>query len=382
LNIAHLCLSCFYIDDFGYQENELVSCHVEAGHNVLVIASTEMYGKDMRLTYVAPSVYMGSDGAQVMRLPYRRWLPHAIMKKLRIHPGVYEILCSFRPDVILFHGLCGWELRAATKYARENSKVRFFIDSHEDKNNSARTWLSKYLLHRLYYRWIVQQCLKHVRKVLCVSLDTMDFARQMYGIPEHLLEFYPLGGYAFDDQEYLARRERGRRDAEVSSDRIMFVQTGKMGRRKRIVESLDAFAATPGDALRFVLAGAFDPEIEQQVQKRISSDPRVKFLGWRSAEQLKDLLCAADVYVQPGTQSATMQMSLCARCPVVLEDVFSHHPFVEKNGWLIRHASELQAIFTTIRDDPSMLGEMSTNSFEIAHRLLDYRSLAARLLSQ
>ena len=41
MKIAHICLSCFYIDGFSYQENELVRQNVSDGHDVLVITSTE-----------------------------------------------------------------------------------------------------------------------------------------------------------------------------------------------------------------------------------------------------------------------------------------------------------------------------------------------------
>ena len=65
MKIAHVCLSNFYIDRVGYQENELVRQHVEDGHDVVVIASTETYAADGTLTYVAPSTYCGGEGAQV-----------------------------------------------------------------------------------------------------------------------------------------------------------------------------------------------------------------------------------------------------------------------------------------------------------------------------
>ena len=41
MKIIHLCLSCFYIDNYRYQENELVREHVTDGHEVLVVASTD-----------------------------------------------------------------------------------------------------------------------------------------------------------------------------------------------------------------------------------------------------------------------------------------------------------------------------------------------------
>jgi hypothetical protein len=380
VNIAHLCLSCFYIDGFGYQENELVRQHVIDGHDVTVVASTENFDADRRRTYVEPSTYMGKDGAKVIRLPYRKFLPRKIMRKLRPHPGVFRLLEEIDPDVILFHGLCGWELFAVARYKRKYPRVKLYIDSHEDSNNSARNFVSKYLLHRLYYASIIKRCRKYAEKILCVSIETMDFVEETYGVPRAELEFYPLGGRVFDDAEYQARRKRGRISAGVTDGQVMLLQSGKMGPRKKVLESLRAFIRTEGNHLRFILAGAFDEELRKEAEALIATGTRISFLGWKDADELGDLLCAADVYVQPGTQSATMQMSLCARCPVVLDDVPSHIPFVEGNGWLLKKTDDLLAVFRAISVNPDALAPMSAQSLRIASRLLDYRALAARIL--
>jgi glycosyltransferase involved in cell wall biosynthesis len=323
---------------------------------------------------------MGQDGAQVIRLPYRGFLPLKLMRKLRLHPGVHDLLNKIKPDVVLFHGLCGWELHAVARYKRENPEARLYVDSHEDQNNSARSFVSRNLLHRIYYAWIVRRCRHYFDKILCVSLETMEFVRQIYGVPPSELEFYPLGGRVFDDLEYADRRGRGRHVAGVDDKQVMLLQTGKMGRRKKVLESLRSFAQAPGSHLRFILVGSLDEEIRSEVEQLIASDARVRFLGWRAAEELNDLLCAADVYVQPGTQSATMQMGLCARCPVILDDVPSHKPFVDGNGWLVRSADELAAAFRQVEADPVALDAMSGRSLAIAAKLLDYRTLAARVL--
>ena len=191
MRIVHLCLSCFYVDGYAYQENELVRQHVEDGHEVTVIASMENIGSDCRLIYVEPADYLGQDGARVIRLPYRRWLPHKVMRKLRLHPGVFKLLCQLNPEVILFHGLCGWELHAVARYKRENPSVRLYVDSHEDHNNSARNFVSRHLLHRLYYAWIIRRCWRWFDKVLCISIETMVFVAGTYRVPRDQLEFYP-----------------------------------------------------------------------------------------------------------------------------------------------------------------------------------------------
>lgn len=378
MRIAHLCLSCFYIDGHGYQENDLVRQHVRDGHDVLVLASTETFTHDGKLTYVPPADYAGADGARVIRLPYRRWLPHALMRKLRINAGVEAALETFRPDAILFHGTCGWELRTAARYVSRHPEVIFYIDSHEDWNNSARGAVSRELLHRRYYGPILRSVLPQVRKILCVTLESIDFVHDLYGVPGDRLEFYPLGGYPIDDAEYAERRDRERQALGLPPDAIAIVQSGKQTRRKKLLESLRAFTACPDPRLRFLIAGLLSEDIKAEAEALIAADARIRFLGWKSREQLTDLLCAADVYLQPGTQSATMQHSLCCRCAVILDDVPAHVAYKSSNGWFLNCEGDLDAALAAI---PSAdLTAMKAGSSRLATELLDYRLLSRRVL--
>ena len=379
MKIVHLCVSCFYIDGFAYQENELAAQNVLDGHDVVVIASTETYGADRRITYLKPGKYIGTDGAKVIRLPYRKFLPQVMMRKLRIHPGVYELLEEEAPDVILFHGLCGWELTAVARYKRSHPATKFYVDSHEDLNNSARTFISKYLLHLGFYRSIVLRCLDDIEKILCISVDTINFVRDFYGLPQAKIEFFPLGGRIYSDDEFSEARLKTRKCYDVRSDEVVFIQSGKIDRTKKLLEALHSFAAIEGSHFRFLIVGHLQDDIVEEVQALVRKDDRIRFLGWKTPDELRDLLCAADVYVQPGTQSATMQMSLCCRCAVILDDVPSHRPFMNDNGWLVGRDLSLDEAFRLAADSAGRLPLMSRNSAAVASRLLDYKSLAARL---
>ena len=379
MKIIHLCLSCFYIDGYAYQENELVAQHVADGHEVMDVATTESYDHDRRLTYLRPADYIGSDGARVIRLPYRKGLPHAVMRKLRMHPNVYDLLEREQPDTILFHGLCGWELLAAAKYKRAHPGTKLYVDSHEDFNNSARSFISRHFLHLAFYRRIVHSSLNSIEKILCVSVDTINFVRDFYRVPPSLLEFFPLGGKTFDDTTYAAVRSQARSNYCVQPREIVFVQSGKLDRSKKILEALRAFISVQDDRFRFIIAGHFSDEIKVEAIALIASDTRITFVGWISPSELRSLLCAADVYVQPGSQSATMQMSLCCRCAAIIVDVPSHAPFLDRNGWALSDKFGLTDGFRAA----SALGEglqiMSAQSAKVAHELLDYRILAHRL---
>jgi len=380
LKILHVALSNFYLDGMTYQENELVRCHVEAGHEVRVLASTETLGPDKKLTYCEPSEYVGTDGAKVTRIRYRPLIPGKLARKLRIHPGVRAFLEDFGPDVIIFHSLCGWELTTVSRYARDHPEVEFHVDSHEDHNNSARNWISRRLLHGLYYRTIIRSSLSPTQPILCISTETQDFVERVYGIDRKRLMFFPLGGRILGDIEYNRRRTTKREYLRLNPNQLLIVQAGKMGIRKKLLENLRAFSSVPGLDSRLVLAGTLADEIQIEARDLIDADDRISFDGWAESDELLDLLCAADLYVQPGTQSATMQLALCARCAVALDDVPSHDPYMNNNGWLLNDSVRLESVYWEMNASPTKLLSMAARSLAIAQKMLDYDQLARDLL--
>lgn len=358
----------------------LIKQHVKAGHKVKVLASTEVFDEQKKLIYTTPRTYVGAEGAEITRIGYASFLPHKIMKKLRIHNGVYQFLTDFSPDVIMFHSMCGWELRTVCRYAKDNSNVKLYMDSHEDLNNSARSFISKHFLHGLYYRPIAKKASGYARKVLCISLETMTFMNDFYGINKDKLEFYPLGGEIKSDLEYRFNRKITRDKLKINHEQIVFFQSGKLTKRKKLIESVKAFIEVKDDKFIFLIAGLLDPDVDIEVRDLIDTDCRIKYLGWQNPSEIENLLDATDVYLQPGTQSVTMQASLCARCTVVIDDVVSHEPYLKSNGWFANDSSSIKLALKDISDNPCKLTQMSKKSFEIAKSILDYEKLAARIL--
>lgn len=381
MKILHICLSNFYIDDLSYQENMLVREHVQAGHEVKILASTEVFDKDKKLTYEKPSTYTCAEGAEITRIDYLNILPRKLMAKLRIHSGVYDFIKNFDPEVIMFHSMCGWELLTVCKYIKNNPNVRVYFDSHEDFNNSARNFGSKYLLHYLYYRPIAKFASKYAQKILCISLETMDFLSDFYGLNRDRLEFYPLGGVIKSEQAYLNSRQKVRESLQVKDEQIVFIQSGKFTARKKLIESLTAFTKVRDENFVFLIAGILDTSLENEALKLIRSDSRIRFLGWQSPDDVDGLLDAADVYLQPGTQSVTMQASLCARCAVIIDDVKSHKPYLKNNGWYANNSDPIVEVLTSISEQKCSISSMSEESFKIAKSLLDYKQLALRVLN-
>lgn len=383
MKILHCCLSCFYIDNYNYQENMLVREHVRAGHEVLVLASTENYDDQRQLSYSAPGRYQGSDGAEVVRLPYRNLGPHTLMKRIRAYPGVYQQLSVFRPDVIMFHGSSAWELTTILRYKKNNISVKIYLDSHTDFNNSARSFFSKHILHGIFYRSIFRKSIPYVEKVLCISTETMDFIGGFYGCPKDKMEYFPLGGIIFDDSAHKENRVSIRGKYGVLDDALVFFQSGKFDTKKKLAEALKSFQNLPRvENIKYLIAGVLQEDVKAEVEALLAKDDRIHFLGWKNAQELMQLLCAADVYVQPGSQSATLQNSICCRCAVIVADVPSHHPFVNDNGWMVHNTEALTQAFDAAihASQEGRLEQMRAQSLRIARQLLDYEKMAQRLM--
>lgn len=378
MRIMHVCLSNFYIDGVGYQENFLVRQHVHDGHDVLVVASTETYDQAQQITYTSPGRYRGQDGALVIRLPYCRWLPHQIARKLRIHPGFGKVLAQFRPEVVMFHGASGNEVVTAAKYVERVPHVLFYVDSHADYNNSARHFFSREFLHRRFYRNRLRRALPRVQKILCISHEAMDFLKGLYDVPREKLEFFPLGGFPLSKREWQRRRKSKRAQLGLSDTDIVLIQAGKQSQRKRLIETLEAIYESGNLRLRMVIAGSLGDDIREQAESLIKRDSRVRFLGWQSTDELSDLLCSADLYVQPGTQSATMQHALCCGCPVLIDDVPAHVFYQQAGAIVINHELSLRAAIARLENIDFDAKRHQARSF--AKQVLDYSILSRRIL--
>lgn len=379
MKIVHCCLSNFYIDNYNYQENALPRQNKLDGHDVSIIASTETYINNTDFGYVEPSQYVSEDGILVRRIPYRKIPIHFIRRKVRSYRGVYQLLEWENPDVILFHGIPAWELKNIAKYKVAHPEIKLYVDSHADLNNSARNFLSKNILHKLFYKSIVKSAYPYIDKIFYISYETKDFLTAIYNIPEDKLEFYPLGGTIMGDKEYHAKRNRIRKELDILNDDILFVHSGKLDKLKRTEDILRALFKVSSERLRMVIVGSIPEDMKPVLEPFIEADKRVNYVGWKTADELVEYLCAADVYVQPGGQSATMQNAICCGCAVMIYPHKSHKPYLQGNGYYVKSIEDMKRVFQEIDNNPSVLKNMSDNSMKIARELLDYKKLAARL---
>lgn len=380
MKILHLCLANFYIDNYAYQENILPRINHEDGHDVRILASTETFVDNVHLGYVEPSEYVTEYGVPIKRLPYKKVGNRFVTHKFRAYPHLYEEIAAFAPDVILCHGLQFWSVRDVIRYKKDHPQVKLYADTHTAAYNSGTSWLSLHILHRLYYRYLTQKALPYLERYFYIGEGEREFSARNYNIPDALMEFYPLGGTLLSDEEYSAMRAKRRTELGLGEDDRLYVHSGKLDALKRTDELLRAFSAVDDPHAVLAVIGSIPEDRRSVLLPLIEADKRIRYLGWRTGEELQEYLCAADLYCQPGSVSATMQNAICRNTPVMS---YPHLPYTERLDYgqffWVKTQADMEQGFTQVKADPTLLVPMTANSRRCAEELLDYRKLAARL---
>ena len=121
------------------------------------------------------------------------------------------------------------------------------------------------------------------------------------------------------------------------------------------------------------------PDDNRNLYNLIKEDKRVKYLGWKSGDDLLEYICASDVYMQPGSQSSTSLTAVCCGLPILLYPSISYREMFDTNVFWAKDKREIKEILEKIVENPNILKDMSKRSYEIAKNTFDYKKLAMRL---
>lgn len=379
MRILHLCLACYYIDGYKYQENILPRLNKQDGHDVLILASTETFVDNKNLGYVEPSEYVTEYGVPIHRLPYRKILNQTITTRIRLYRSLYEEIEAFAPDVIMSHDLCYLSVLDVIRYMKKHPQVKLYADTHTAAYNSGRNWVSLNIQHRILYRSWIQKALPYVRKYFYIGSSEGEFSVQNYGVPKEKMEFYPLGGIIPKPQVYEENRKKRRDELGLQEGEMLFVHSGKLDALKRTEELLKAFSSVPGLKARLIVIGSIPDDMQSTLQPLISADDRISYLGWKSGDDLLEYLCACDLYLQPGSVSATLQNAICCGCAVVAYPHVNYTDYKYDCFIWVNDEKEMREAFQSLETGECDLIKLRRNAETCARELLNYDVLAKRL---
>lgn len=381
MKILHLCISCFYIEGYNYQENIIPQINKKDGNDVYIIASNLVFDNNdnTKIKYVKPISYVNDYGINVQRVQFKNCGFALLTNKLKKVDDLYHKIENIEPDVILFHGTASVEIRTLIQYKESYPSVKIYIDSHADFYTSGTNWISKRILHGIFFSHLLKNALPYIEKILYVSTGCGAFLKEVYKISEEKTEFYSLGGIIPNEAEIKRSRSTVCKSLGISDSSIIILQAGKFDKKKKLIESLSVFIKIPDKRMVYLISGSLSDEIKEEAQRLFECDKRIHYLGWKSGNELHEYLNACDVYIQPGKVSAIAQDAICRGSVVVLNNLDEYKLFVSGNGWLINDPSELSGIFTDISNNHYDLDSGKQASIKIARKYFDYNTLAKRL---
>ena len=319
MRILHCCLACFYIDNYSYQENILPRYHKLMGHEVKIVASTESFDKNGRITYIDAKRYMNEDGIEVVRLPYVAYIPDKAVKKLRRYKGLWEELNSFKPDFIFIHDIQFLDIDIIRKYAKKHT-VKIVADCHADFSNSARNFISRKVLHGIVYKHCAHLIEPYVTKFYGVLPARVDFLKNVYKLPAKKVDLLVMGSEDVKAEEAMnpERISRNRVKYGVAPSDFVIVFGGKIDKHKtQVLMLMDAVNTMEDKNVKLLVFGSIIPDLKKAVEDRCSD--RVKYIGWATSDQSYDYFGMADVVCFPGRHSVYWEQVAGMGIPLIVK---------------------------------------------------------------
>lgn len=383
MKIVHLVLGDRFNDGWLYQHNLLALQNRLDGHEVSIITGCNSYSTNAGKEGECPAGrYVDSNGITVIRMARPKLVPPFLhYYKIRYYSVLPNILEGENPDIVFLHGIQTFSLIPLSKYAKKHPNVRFYADNHADDFNVSKSFVGRRILHGVVYARLYKLFGGFISKLFYVTPERRDFLVSVYGLDEkkNKMEFLPLGGISYSDEKYAEIRKSEREKLGLQDSDVAFVHSGKLEPRKRTLDDIKAFIDADAPNAKLFLAGSITDSIRGEFEKLVASSDKVEYLGWKTPDELNNLLCGCDVLLQTGSQSVIFEQGICFGMAAIL-DRADNNKFLlsDGNGIFADNHDETVSAIRKLSSSPAMLADMKQKSKVFSKRELLYSSLVKK----
>jgi glycosyltransferase involved in cell wall biosynthesis len=312
VNIVHV--TPYLAEEMAYQENLLPEGQALLGHDVTIITGVNQpdfgFNSDSRRRQAGSVAY---GNCTLVRLDHY-W---EFTNRAPVLKSLYAEIAKRRPDILFIHDV-GAALVVGVWYKRRNPEVVLHFDCHSDFKNARTSWLGP--AYHGFFRMLFRSCGDMFDRVFAVAPETVEFLRQVYGVPEKRITLLPLPGDASRIRESQDIRARVRTELGFAERHRLLIHTGKLPGDKLTLTVLEMFRELRGQDYRLLVAGDISQSFRGTFDSFLAADDRISYLGWVSAERLRELFMASDLLLAPGSLSNTFIDAICSGLPVLLDD--------------------------------------------------------------
>ena len=385
LKILHICLGCFYVDNYSYQENMLPKYHKLLGFDVSIIASLLSFDENGQSCLLPQeSSYLNEYEIPVTRVDYLGRFKK-ITKFFRIFNNTYKLINKEKPDLIFVHGCQFWDIRKVIKYKKKYPNVKIYADNHSDYVNSARNFFSKNILHKVIWKSGISKFVPICEKIYGVTPNRCDFLVEVYGVPEDKVQLLVMGA----DNERFALNNRYRIREEIrkeildDDDEFILITGGKIDNKKNIHNLMTAIKDMDNKKIKLIVFGTVCDDMKQIIDsfKDVSS---IINIGWINSDEIYKYFIASDLAVFPGTHSVLWEQAVGMGIPCIFKkwdgmthvDVGGNCEFIyEGNAEEIKKAInrilDNRLMYNNIKEIAKTKGIEHFSYYEIAKKSID-----------
>lgn len=362
-----------------YKENYIIKAAQAHGDEIFVFANPYTYIKGK--TALAPDDEK-IEGFTLKRFKYHQYGPDILTSRIRRIDGLEKEIINVKPDLIFMN--CGqvWNVKNLKIIKQALPNVKIVLDFSTKYLNSARNWISKNIQHKFMYRRWLQQALPYIDKIFYISQESKEFAQEMYLFPDSIMEHNNLPGETIPAETKIAYKKEIFAKLVLTGENILFMYSGKIYTDKKVDQLVKAFVRTKNQNFRLVIIGVYnDDESRAIIEPLIALDTRITFMNFVNGSELTKYICAADLYIQPGSISQTCQTAVCCGTPLCFNDIPTHREIYNGNGFFIDSEEDIYQVFIKVEENPAILKKMSEKAYQLARKELDYHVIYKKILA-
>lgn len=303
MKIVHIGLCGPVTDGWNYQDNMLTKYHSKFGYDVTMITSQWIWGTDGKLKKIEESNYINGDNVKMIRLPLK--YRDKFSKKFKRYVGLKKALIQEKPDILFIHNVSFLDINTIVSYLKINKNVKVFVDNHSDYSNSATSFISKNILHKIIWRYMANKIEPYTSKFYGVLPARVDFLIDLYKIPKHKVELLVMGA---DDEKVeaskiLQKRLDLRKKHGIDDNDFLIVTGGKIDEAKRqTLMLMDAVKQLNKNKVKLIVFGSVIDNLRDELDK-LADGINIQYIGWINSEDSYEYFAAADLAVFPGRHS-------------------------------------------------------------------------------
>ncbi len=337
MKIVHIHLLGPYTDGWGYQENVLPEIQVRQGHEVAVITGCETHCPDNSIIKVDPCEYF-INGVKIIRINYKQVFRNEKINRIWFYYPVKEYLEQINPDIILLHGLGeGRTNIEIKKHVRAHPECLLFGDVHTFAGNSDKALTIKNKIVNFYKQFCRKKLFPYYQSVFCITTQCMDYAKNIYKVPEHKLQLFPLGydPASIDWEHREDIREAFRREHGIDDSEIVVVHGGKIIPRRKTEVAVEAVCRL-NTKVRLVVFGKIDDSIKDSIMQQFEKCDDMIYLGHLTRSEYIKVFLASDIALFPGGQSSLWEEAIGCGLPMLVNKTEDKDaPYFDRGGNIV-----------------------------------------------